>query len=728
MKVRIALFTLAAITLALIVVAEPTINIRRDGSSIEISWPSSFIGFLLQENQNLNTAEWAPFSETQTKISISNIAVAVPSGSARFFRLAQIENALYVDALTGADGNSGATNSPLATIQQAINIAANAIPPKSVYVSKGSYNLDGATLQMQSGVHLLGGYNRVDGWSRSLSNTTYILGGSTAVLAVDLTNETVLEGFSIQASAPLPNAQGAAGSSYAVRAVNSMLTVRSNILIAADGAPGATGMTPPPAANGGVGGDGTGGSCDGSFSGVGGTAGASACGQFGGAGGRGGAEGANNGAPGSPGVTTPGSGGTPGGTGGFGGNPGTRGRNGGDGASRLPGDNALATGVIVGVAGNQFVPANGNMGPDGLSGFGGGGGGGGGGQGCTLCNDGPGNGGGGGGGGGCGGAGGDGGFGGGGSFGVFAIGGSLKVIGNTIATGTGGRGGDGGNGAAGGVGAKGGLGGTTCTAEIGAGGNGGAGGDGGAGGGGSGGAGGPSIGIFADESDLLQSGNTFTTAGAGAGGNGGSNTVKTAPAGPVGIARNIMRLAPMALRGLVINEIDYDQPNADTREFIEIYNNGPLTADLSGVAIVLINGANVEYRRVDLSSVGILEPGQFLVVGSSALLQTIQPGPRTLDLGNLTDFIMNFGGGGVGLIYIPTQILLDALCYQGSITAANINGFSQPESLVETAAPTTADNNVSPALSLGRIPNGSDSNNASVDWYGLSPSPGFMNR
>ena len=37
---------------------------------------------------------------------------------------------------------------------------------------------------------------------------------------------------------------------------------------------------------------------------------------------------------------------------------------------------------------------------------------------------------------------------------------------------------------------------------------------------------------------------------------------------------------------LVINEADYDQPGSDTEEFVEIYNAGPGSADLTDIAVI----------------------------------------------------------------------------------------------------------------------------------------------
>jgi hypothetical protein len=61
--------------------------------------------------------------------------------------------------------------------------------------------------------------------------------------------------------------------------------------------------------------------------------------------------------------------------------------------------------------------------------------------------------------------------------------------------------------------------------------------------------------------------------------------------------------------GLVINEVDYDQPNTDTTEFIEILNPTSNTIPLTGISLALVNGSNnASYQVLDLSSLGSLVP------------------------------------------------------------------------------------------------------------------------
>lgn len=520
----------------LVVFAEPALKIQQSVNSVIISWPSTFVGFDLQENTNLSGGAWTATPGSVRESGGTNFVTVTATNRESYLRLFSSEAGIYVDAGSGADNNEGTSKQPVATIQRAIALAVAAPSKTNVFVSKGSYNLSGGTLRLASDINLLGGFDRANGWSRSLQNQTVIIGGTTAILASNLNGSTSVEGFTITTA----TATNMGGSSYAILAIDSRLIIRSNIIMAARGEAGADGSGSPPGSDGIAGTAGSSGSCDGSSPGQGGSGGTSDCGRNGGNGGRGGFEGANSGLAG-----TAGMGGTAGGSGGTGGQTGSSGQNGGPGAGGMSGQNGGPSDSAASLAGGFFAPASGLVGSAGLFGNGGGGGGGGGGQGCTFCNDGSGNGGGGGGAGGCGGLPGEGGNGGGGSFGIFIVRGSLKAVGNSISTAAGGRGGAGGNGGLGGRGGAPGTGATTCIAEVGAGGNGGRGGDGGAGGSGSGGPGGPSIGIYAFEAAVSETGNTFITGVGGDGGPGGKNSVLgSASSGPAGLSQNILSISP----------------------------------------------------------------------------------------------------------------------------------------------------------------------------------------
>ena len=75
-----------------------------------------------------------------------------------------------------------------------------------------------------------------------------------------------------------------------------------------------------------------------------------------------------------------------------------------------------------------------------------------------------------------------------------------------------------------------------------------------------------------------------------------------------------------------------------------------------------------------------------------------------------------------------SKAVLDALSYEGAITAATISGVGTV-SLVEgmVLAAGVADSNAMQA-SLCRVPNGSDTNDANTDWMlSANPTPGAAN-
>jgi lamin tail-like protein len=142
---------------------------------------------------------------------------------------------------------------------------------------------------------------------------------------------------------------------------------------------------------------------------------------------------------------------------------------------------------------------------------------------------------------------------------------------------------------------------------------------------------------------------------------------------------------------LVINEVDYDQVGTDANGFVEIYNKGGAAADMAGIDLVAVNGGdNAEYDRVQLT--GTLAAGGYLVVA--------------IELQN---------GAPDGLALLHGTTLLDALSYEGGITAATIGG--QTYNLVEgTVLPATVADSNTVDGSLIRNPNGKDSDDAASDW------------
>jgi Lamin Tail Domain len=150
---------------------------------------------------------------------------------------------------------------------------------------------------------------------------------------------------------------------------------------------------------------------------------------------------------------------------------------------------------------------------------------------------------------------------------------------------------------------------------------------------------------------------------------------------------------PPPTGGLVINEVDYDQVGTDGDGFVELKNTGTTEVDLAGIALVYVDGADsAEYDREALT--GTLAPGAYAVVEGDA---------------------QNGAPDGLALVDTDDGSLLDALSYEGGITAAVISGRAY--SLVEgTMLPDTVADSNTVAGSLSRIPDGADTNDAASDW------------
>lgn len=180
--------------------------------------------------------------------------------------------------------------------------------------------------------------------------------------------------------------------------------------------------------------------------------------------------------------------------------------------------------------------------------------------------------------------------------------------------------------------------------------------------------------------------------------------------------------------GLVINEVDYDQVGTDTTEFIEILNPTANTISLNGISVALVNGSNnLSYQLLDLTTLGSLLPGEYLVVGQAGALALVPGGTKTLLLPVVSGgTIQNGSPDGIALVDTINATLIDALSYEGSMTSASITPvgtFNLVEGTATSAADATPFTN-----SMIRFPNGSDSNDASADWWlSAVPSPGTVN-
>lgn len=162
-------------------------------------------------------------------------------------------------------------------------------------------------------------------------------------------------------------------------------------------------------------------------------------------------------------------------------------------------------------------------------------------------------------------------------------------------------------------------------------------------------------------------------------------------------------------QAVIINEIDYDQPGADTAEFIELYNDSSSSVSLDTYSINLINGSdNSVYRSIDLSGFSVGANGYFVICNSDS------------GVANCNDaFTSNTGwfqnGAPDAIALLENGNIVDSLSYEGSVPSAT-----------EGTALTLADSGTV-TESLSRIPNGIDTNDNQADFQLGCITPGSAN-
>jgi cysteine-rich repeat protein len=209
--------------------------------------------------------------------------------------------------------------------------------------------------------------------------------------------------------------------------------------------------------------------------------------------------------------------------------------------------------------------------------------------------------------------------------------------------------------------------------------------------------------------------------------------------------------APTTCSKLVINEIDYDQPSNDNTgggyEFVELLNVGTASADLTAVALVLINASGAsptEYffdsstgaanvaKRVQLTSAGVpgnsLPPGGFIVV-SVAGLTTPLGVYRINVVAPAAGFIQNGSPDAVALVrFGPSTVVLDGFSYEGSTAAAAFTGVAGTFAVTEGAGHAGSDPGATITDCVARVPNGRDTDNNSTDFVSRATcTPGAPN-
>src|SRR5687767_10314767 len=177
---------------------------------------------------------------------------------------------------------------------------------------------------------------------------------------------------------------------------------------------------------------------------------------------------------------------------------------------------------------------------------------------------------------------------------------------------------------------------------------------------------------------------------------------------------------------IIINELDSDTPGIDDLEFIELYDGGVGHTSLTGLVLVLYNGAtDTSYRAIDLDSFSTNAQGYF-TIGNSGVpgvdqtfpISTLQNGEDAVALyaANEADF-----PNGTA---VTTANLRDALVYDtadpddpGLLVLLNAG---QPQ--VDESSGTASD-----VDSIGRCPNGDGGARNTTTYIARTPTPDNTN-
>ncbi|MEM3341250.1 MAG: hypothetical protein QW728_01015, partial [Thermoplasmata archaeon] len=156
---------------------------------------------------------------------------------------------------------------------------------------------------------------------------------------------------------------------------------------------------------------------------------------------------------------------------------------------------------------------------------------------------------------------------------------------------------------------------------------------------------------------------------------------------------------------VVINEIFYDMPGTDYVEFIELYGTPGMS--LNGYYINFTNGANgQQYDSISLSGYSIGPSGFFLIATNS----TAYPDADIIDTPS-SNWLQNGPGD---MVYLNNSGgIVDLVAYAGNDTHTVAEGW-----------PTIS---VSAGYSIGRLPDGRDTNNNSEDFFNMTPTPKASN-
>ncbi|MBL0128574.1 MAG: lamin tail domain-containing protein [Flavobacteriales bacterium] len=181
-------------------------------------------------------------------------------------------------------------------------------------------------------------------------------------------------------------------------------------------------------------------------------------------------------------------------------------------------------------------------------------------------------------------------------------------------------------------------------------------------------------------------------------------------------------LAPLAFAlnasaQVVINEVDYDQVGTDNQEYLEIKNVGTIDFPLQFLTVEMYNGSTgtgVMYRTFSDPAWPDLGPGQYFVICTNA---GATAGCNAV-VTPATNLIQNGPSDAIVLVLTenPTPLIIDMVSYGGSLT-----------NYAEGTGTTAVDVNSNGGISIGRWPDGADTQNNNADFRLMCTTPGATN-
>ena len=162
---------------------------------------------------------------------------------------------------------------------------------------------------------------------------------------------------------------------------------------------------------------------------------------------------------------------------------------------------------------------------------------------------------------------------------------------------------------------------------------------------------------------------------------------------------------------ILVNEVDYVQPGIDDGEFIELYNPGPDALSLDGFSLELIDGAdNAPYAEIPLDPV---------LLGAEAFFVVCDDPERVPNCDQQVSLTVPWIQDGVpdGVALTGSAGVIDTLSYGGTL------GMPWAEGTGSSAV----DEGRLEGLSLGRFPDGADSDDNDTDFRQACITPGAAN-